>query len=179
MKSRPTSKSVAVEVADSRTYTASWSPEPVPPNLRSSPLGNTSPQVAPAEKLTDCSHRMFPMDGAGDQLVYHKLFAAISRLLAGRGVTLLLPVPPEAFARVNLTLEFAGNVGLEPDGQEIRIEMMSALTVEPAVAKRIGVWDVDVTPTRDDVTLYPRPCAMIYSLKTGMEKPRADYAGLR
>src|ERR1035441_185600 len=78
MKSTLRMNSVAVEVADRVTNKAHWSAEPVPPSLRSSPAGNTSPQFAPAENDTLCSHRIWPMVGGVDHVVYHSEFAAMS-----------------------------------------------------------------------------------------------------
>ena len=61
----------------------------------------------------------------------------------------VVPTPEVDLARVNFTDEFAGNVGDDPDGQEIRMDSASAETVEPAVANRMAVWVVLVTPTRE------------------------------
>src|ERR1019366_7348447 len=153
MKSTLPSKSVAVEVADRVTNKAHWSAEPVPPSLRSSPAGNTSPQFAPAENDTLCSHRIWPMVGGVDHVVYHSEFAAMSSRLVLPGVAAVVPTPDVVSARVNLTDEFGGNGGLLPDGHDPRRAIASAETVAPAVASRMGVCEPEMTATRPDVTV--------------------------
>src|SRR5579859_5949776 len=129
--------------------------------------GNTSPQLPPAENETLCSHTMFPIVGGVDHAVYHSEFAAMSRLLVGRGVTVVVPTPEVVLARVNFTDALDGNVGDAPAGADTRIASASADTVAPAVANRIAVWLVDVTATRPDATEYPRPWAMAGLLHVG------------